>query len=77
MPFCDHHRFSTGDLARIAGAATAAGARVIVTTEKDYVRLLPFRPFAMPIVAAPMTISLGNAASFDAWLEGALRDARA
>ena len=32
------------------------GAQAIVTTEKDYVRLLPWRPFAMPIECAALTM---------------------
>jgi tetraacyldisaccharide 4'-kinase len=41
--FADHHPYSQRDLAKIQVAAKAAGARVIVTTAKDAVRLP--RPF--------------------------------
>jgi tetraacyldisaccharide 4'-kinase len=37
--FPDHHRFSAGDLARALHAADAARCELVVTTEKDAVRL--------------------------------------
>ena len=37
--FPDHHRYSESDLSRIAAAAQRAGVRVLLTTEKDRVRL--------------------------------------
>ena len=49
----------------------------MVTTEKDLVRLLPYRPFALPIEAVPLTIALDDPASFAAWLLAAARGARA
>ena len=39
MPFPDHHRYSPHDLQAIDDAAASAGADVIVTTEKDAVKL--------------------------------------
>jgi tetraacyldisaccharide 4'-kinase len=76
-PFRDHHPYSAADAARLADRARAAGARRIVTTEKDLVRLLPYRPFAMPIDAVPMTVEIDDRASFDAWLLSRVRGARA
>jgi len=39
IAFADHHRYSAADMERLAGAARAAGAGALVTTEKDLVRL--------------------------------------
>src|SRR5581483_8692821 len=39
LEFGDHHRFTPGDVARIAAMAAAVSAVAIVTTEKDAVRL--------------------------------------
>lgn len=39
MPFQDHHWYSETDRVRIAEAAYDAGADLILTTEKDYVRI--------------------------------------
>lgn len=41
MPFGDHHNFSAKDVQRIIAASQ--GHDVILTTEKDFVRFLPFR----------------------------------
>jgi tetraacyldisaccharide 4'-kinase len=77
MLFKDHHRYTRADLDRIVNAARAAGAATIVTTEKDLVRLLPFRPFAMPIHAVPLTIEIDDAKAFDTWLRETIEKARA
>ena len=44
MAFPDHHRYTESDLALVGAAVRAAGADVIVTTEKDAVRLGGWRP---------------------------------
>jgi tetraacyldisaccharide 4'-kinase len=74
--FRDHHRYSRRDLDRLVRTARAAGARRIVTTEKDYVRLLPFRPFAVPIDAVALTMEPDPLPDFRAWLLAALNAAR-
>jgi tetraacyldisaccharide 4'-kinase len=76
LPFRDHHRYTAADLERIAGAARDAGARLIVTTEKDLVRLLPFRPFAVPVACVPMTLQVEPPGALDAWLVSTLKGAR-
>jgi len=86
--FPDHHWFTRADLDRIVRAAAAAGAAGIVTTEKDLVRLLPFRPFPTPVVAAHLDMTIepapdqGSAPSigtarFPDWLAAQLAAARA
>jgi tetraacyldisaccharide 4'-kinase len=72
----DHHRYSRRDLERLVRAARAAGAARIVTTEKDFVRLLPFRPFAVPICWLPLTMEPDPLPDFRSWLAGALNAAR-
>jgi tetraacyldisaccharide 4'-kinase len=68
IPFRDHHRYSPADLAAIAARARAAGARRIVTTEKDLVRLLPFRPWPAPVEGVPMQLEVGGQPTLVAWL---------
>jgi tetraacyldisaccharide 4'-kinase len=72
LTFRDHHYYSRADVARIAAAADEAGARAVVTTEKDLVRLLPLRPFPLPIVAAPLAFAIEPAVAFRTWLFHAL-----
>jgi tetraacyldisaccharide 4'-kinase len=76
MSFRDHHRYSHRDLERIRCHARAAQAQRIVTTEKDYVRLLPFRPFTVPVTPVPLTIEPDPLPEFTRWLADSLRDAR-
>jgi tetraacyldisaccharide 4'-kinase len=76
MTFRDHHPYSRRDLARIVAAARAAGASSIVTTEKDVVRLLRFRPFAMPITWPPLTMEPEPREEFRRWLAGSIAAAR-
>jgi hypothetical protein len=40
------------------------------------VRLLPFRPFGVPIEAVPLALELDDDASFRAWLLSIARGAR-
>ena len=37
--FADHYRFSMGDITDVLSAAQSAGAKAVLTTEKDLVRL--------------------------------------
>jgi hypothetical protein len=48
--------------------ATASGAAAVMTTEKDYVRLLRYRPFAMPAGWLPLTMEPEPLADFQGWL---------
>ncbi len=76
LPYRDHHRYGAADVARIADAARASGARLVLTTEKDLVRLLPFRPFAVPVAYAPMTLEIDRPGALDEWLVRTCRGAR-
>ena len=76
LRFRDHHRYSRSDVDAIVSAARDAGAGAIVTTEKDLVRLLPFRPFPLPVGFAPLTLEIEAAETFDAWLKARVDAAR-
>ena len=72
VPYPDHHRFTRSDAAHLADRARLAGARAIVTTEKDLVRLLPFRPLPLPLIWLPLAIRIEPAPAFREWLAGRL-----
>jgi tetraacyldisaccharide 4'-kinase len=74
--FRDHYRYSPRDLSDLASAVRASGAAAIVTTEKDYVRLLPFRPFPVPLGFVPLTMEPDPLPDFRRWLAGTLDAAR-
>jgi len=66
--FGDHHRYTRGDVDRVAAAARAAGAVMVLTTEKDLVRMLPLRPLPMPVAWVPLRVGAEPAAEFSGWL---------
>jgi tetraacyldisaccharide 4'-kinase len=74
--FRDHHPFSRQDVDALFAAARDAGAGGVVTTEKDYVRLLPHRPFALPVGWLPLTMKPEPAGDFRRWLASGLGAAR-
>lgn len=53
----DHHWFTRDDLARATTAATRHGASLILTTEKDMMRLLPLRPLPVPVAWVPLELT--------------------
>lgn len=75
LEFRDHHWFSAKDLDAIQRAARACGASIIITTEKDAVRLPP-AAFDLPITVLPMTAEIEPASFFESWLLERLAQAR-
>ena len=77
--FGDHHRYSGREIDEVAREARSAGAAVMLTTEKDMVRLAPIPGAGAgttpPIVAVPLHVSIEPA--FAPWLAERLRAARA
>jgi tetraacyldisaccharide 4'-kinase len=69
VAFRDHHRYSRGDLARMAVAMRGAGAAMVLTTEKDAVRMLPLRPLPLPVAWLPLSVRVEPAAEFSVWLD--------
>jgi tetraacyldisaccharide 4'-kinase len=76
LAFRDHHPYSARDLDRIVSLARAEAADLVVTTEKDLVRLLPFRPLPISVAWVPLAVRIEPADAFEAWLLGALTRAR-
>jgi len=74
--FPDHYAYSAAGVRAIFAEARAAGAGAVLTTEKDYVRLLPYRPFTMPVGWVPLTMEPEPAAEFRQWLVSSLAAAR-
>ena len=68
--FLDHHAFTDEDLDEVLEQATRAQANMIVTTEKDAVRLQGrFRP-AIPLLYARLEVEiLGDPEGFNAAVE--------
>jgi tetraacyldisaccharide 4'-kinase len=66
--FPDHHRYTAHDVAAVAAAARAEGALALVTTEKDVVRLLPFRPLPLPLLWVPLVARIEPEPAFRQWI---------
>jgi tetraacyldisaccharide 4'-kinase len=79
VAFPDHHVYDPGDLRGLEGRARAAGADLLVTTEKDAVRLPG--PLGLPLWALSVRVRLGEgaegwAAELDRRVERALQRLR-
>jgi tetraacyldisaccharide 4'-kinase len=78
LAFRDHHWFGDSDLKRMLATARAVNADLILTTEKDAVRLLalPLGPIPRTFAFLPMTVVVEPAAPFREWLHAGLARAR-
>jgi tetraacyldisaccharide 4'-kinase len=68
LMFADHHWYTTRDLAEINNVAQGAHARIVITTEKDAVRVGEQAWWA----ALPMQVAIEPADEFGTWLRGRL-----
>jgi tetraacyldisaccharide 4'-kinase len=66
LVFRDHHPYSDADIDRISRTARAAGATIVLTTEKDAVRLSVRRLGDLPVATVPLTATIEP--SFAGWL---------
>jgi tetraacyldisaccharide 4'-kinase len=74
--FRDHHRFAAGDIARLLRMVRDSGARTLVTTDKDRVRLGAMADEleqAAPLYTAGLSITFQDAADISARLQRQLR----
>jgi tetraacyldisaccharide 4'-kinase len=76
LAYRDHHRYSAGDLARLAAAVRETGAAGVLTTEKDAMRLLSCRPLPVPVAMVPLEVEIRPADRFSSWLRAQLAEAR-
>ena len=80
IAFRDHHWFRAADWRAVATAVHETGADLVVTTEKDAVRI-ETEPLALnlgvPLVVLPMTMTVEPSNTFRDWLVARLRSARA
>ena len=68
LDFRDHHLFDARDIRRITDAARAAAAAIVLTTEKDAVRLTACDLGDLPIAAVPLVVGIEPADRFRSWL---------
>lgn len=73
LAFRDHRRFTKHDIQRIAKAARASSAAIILTTEKDAVRLAPHDLEGIPTASVPLIVGIEPPDGFRDWLLARLR----
>jgi tetraacyldisaccharide 4'-kinase len=76
MAFRDHHPYSDADVKKIAAAARSTRSAIVVTTEKDAVRLAPCDLTGTPIASVPLVIGVEPSERFRDWLLTRLGHAR-
>jgi tetraacyldisaccharide 4'-kinase len=80
VSFPDHYAYRASDIASLQRAAKAHEA-LLVTTEKDFVRLRPWDAFGDPALPAPMPVPVemqfSEVGRFDDLVAQVLRRARA
>jgi tetraacyldisaccharide 4'-kinase len=76
MEFRDHHPFTARDIARIRAEARAKGSAVVLTTEKDAVRLSACDLDDLPIASVPLVVGVEPADAFRHWLLARLAKTR-
>jgi tetraacyldisaccharide 4'-kinase len=68
MTFRDHHPFTPHDVDRIAKAARTAAAAIVLTTEKDAVRLNRQPLNDLPFAYVPLVVGVEPEDEFRSWL---------
>lgn len=70
----DHHSYSPNDLRRLEDSAKSAGARALITTEKDAQNLGDLRFSSLPIYYCEIEIKVTDTAQFQALVQRKLRE---
>jgi tetraacyldisaccharide 4'-kinase len=71
FPFADHRRYTPRVIARLCGEAVESGATLLLTTEKDAVRLEGI-PASLPIAFVPLAVGFNDAQGLRMLLSGVL-----
>jgi tetraacyldisaccharide 4'-kinase len=68
IEFRDHHPFTARDVRRIAAEAELSASMLVLTTEKDAVRLAACDLSHLPIASVPLVVGVEPADAFRHWL---------
>jgi tetraacyldisaccharide 4'-kinase len=72
----DHHSYSAHDLLRLEAAAKSAGARALLTTEKDVQNLRDPTFFSLPLYSCEIEVKIADAEQFQKTLMRKLEERR-
>lgn len=76
LAFPDHRSFTQRDVRRIVETVHATQAAIVLTTEKDAVRLRACDLAGLSIALVPLRVTVEPTARFSAWLMTKIRSAR-
>jgi tetraacyldisaccharide 4'-kinase len=68
LAFRDHHPFGQRDVERITAQAKSVAAAIVLTTEKDAMRLTACDLNGLPIAAVPLTACIEPSDGFRTWM---------
>ena len=68
LAFRDHHRFNSRDIDRIRTQAEAARVAIVLTTEKDAVRVAAADIHDLPLATVPLVLTIDRPDAFADWL---------
>lgn len=68
LAFRDHHPYDARDIRKITAAARAARCAIVLTTEKDAVRLSACDLGDLPIASVPLVVGIEPEDAFRTWL---------
>ncbi len=68
LAFRDHHRFDARDIDRIRTQAKAVRAAIVLTTEKDAVRLAAADLHDLPLATVPLVLAIDRPVALTDWL---------
>jgi tetraacyldisaccharide 4'-kinase len=71
--FADHHVYRRADIVRVAARWNACGKPLVLTTEKDAVRLEAVGPLPFPAAAVPLDLIVEPLDEVTAWLRERIR----
>ena len=74
--FSDHHAFRPRDMEQVSAEARRAGAEVLVTTEKDLVRIAEAPDATLPLYALAIRVSFSPGRDLQPWLLDRLAELR-
>ena len=76
LAFADHHEFTQQDIVKITDLVRALRVDLVLTTEKDYVRLERYQPFAFNVAIVPLRIEIKEEGEFLSWITSQLAATR-
>tara|TARA_B100002003_G_scaffold251912_1_gene298835 strand:- start:9419 stop:10312 length:894 start_codon:yes stop_codon:yes gene_type:complete len=76
LAFSDHHEFTQQDIVKITELVRALRIDLVLTTEKDYVRLEIYQPFAFNVAIVPLKIEIEEEGEFLSWITSQLAATR-